>query len=243
MSCRHYNLFRQTLLIAQQAIVCILLTLRTYALYRRSLRVLRFLLGSGVVLAGVGLWAMFGQKSAPSQIGSGCHVGLSKVTAIRLASAWQALFVYDCLIFGLTVAKAWSARKDHAVTGINVPLVTLVVRDGALYFAVMGFGNFMNMVSYYFGGPFLRGGFSTFASNLSVTMMSRLMLNLHESAEEGIPSTVQTNTNVDYASNYETGVVELDTVCSSAMMIGINVQRAPSLEEVERSVPSSTSVK
>jgi hypothetical protein len=70
-SCRHYNLFRQTLLIAQQAIVCsmlnltplissanqpqVLLTLRTYALYRRSLRVLRFLLGSGVVLAGVGL--------------------------------------------------------------------------------------------------------------------------------------------------------------------------------------------
>lgn len=247
-SCRHYSLFRQTLLIVQQVIVCTLLTLRTYALYGRSLRVLRFLLGSGVVLAGVCLWAMFGQKSAPSQIGSGCHIGLSKVTAIRLASAWQALFVYDCLIFGLTVAKAWSTRRDHAVTGISVPLVTLVLKDGAIYFAVMGFGNFMNMVSFYFGGPFLRGGLSTFASNLSVTMMSRLMLNLHESAEEGVASTVQTNTNVDYASNYETGVVELDTVCSSVMMTSISVQRAPSLgapslEDIERSVPSSTSVK
>lgn len=95
----------------------------------------------------------------------------------------------------------------------------------------------MNMVSFYFGGPFLRGGLSTFASNLSVTMMSRLMLNLHESAEEGNLSTVQTNTNVDYASNYETGVVELDTVCSSAMMAGFSVQSPPSLEEVERSFP------
>ena len=70
-SCRHYNLFRQTLLIVQQAIVCstlnlallisgtnqpqALLTLRTYALYGRSSRVLRFMLGSGFVLAGVGL--------------------------------------------------------------------------------------------------------------------------------------------------------------------------------------------
>lgn len=236
-SCRHYSLFRQILLIVQQVIVCTLLTLRTYALYGRSSRVLRFLLGSGFVLAGVCLWAMFGQKSAPSQIGSGCHIGLSKVTAIRLASAWEALFVYDCFIFGLTVAKAWSTRRDHDITGINVPLVTLVLRDGALYFAVIGFGNFMNMVSFYFGGPFLRGGLSTFASNLSVTMMSRLMLNLHESAEEGNLSTVQTNTNVDYASNYETGVVELDTVCSSAMMAGFSVQSPPSLEEVERSFP------
>ena len=74
-------------------------------------------------------------------------------------------------------------------------------------------------------------------------MMSRLMLNLHESAEEGIPSTVQTNTNVDYASNYETGVVELDTVCSSAIMAGVSVQDTLSVEEVERSFPSSTSVK
>ena len=73
-------------------------------------------------------------------------------------------------------------------------------------------------------------------------MMSRLMLNLHESAEEGIPSTVQTNTNVDYASNYETGVMELDTVCSSAMVADISVQRAPSIEEVEGSFPSSTPV-
>jgi len=70
------------------------------------------------------------------------------------------------------------------------------------------------------------------------------MLNLHESAEEGIHSSVPTNTNMDYSSNYETGVVELDTVCSSAMMAGISVQRTPSLGEVERgSVPSLSSVK
>lgn len=243
-SCKHYSLFVQILIIVQRVIVCTLLTLRTYALYARSLRILKLLLGSGFVLAAVCLWAMFGQKIVPLRIGRGCHIGVSRVTAVRLASAWEALFLYDCLIFGLTVAKAWSARKDHAITGIRVPLITLVLRDGALYFAVIGFGNFMNMVTFYFGGPFFRGGLSTFASNLSVIMMSRLMLNLHESAEEGIHSAMPTNTNVDYATNCETGNVELDTVCSSAMMAGISVQRTPSLGGVERgSALSLSSVK
>jgi len=68
-SCKHYSLFVQILIIVQRVIVCstldltllissankpqALLTLRTYALYARSLRILWLLLGSGFVLAAV----------------------------------------------------------------------------------------------------------------------------------------------------------------------------------------------
>jgi hypothetical protein len=38
--------------------------------------------------------------------------------------------------------------------------------------------------------PFLKGGLSSFASSISITMMSRLMLNLHEGAIKGLDSTV-----------------------------------------------------
>ncbi|KAH9477580.1 hypothetical protein JR316_0009802 [Psilocybe cubensis] len=137
---------------------------------------------------------MFGQKSAPSETASGCHVAFSSMTSVRLAAAWEALFVYDSIIFGLIVVKTWRARQDHAITGISIPLISLILRDGAVYFAVMALCNLANIVTFYLCGPFLRGGLSTFASSMSVTMMSRLMLNLHETAEAGIYSTGITTT-------------------------------------------------
>jgi hypothetical protein len=76
-SCRHYNLYRQILLIVNQVLVCgtcqrppfffptfrthfysmlcptVLLTLRIYALYNRSKPILAYMLISGAILAGV----------------------------------------------------------------------------------------------------------------------------------------------------------------------------------------------
>lgn len=40
--------------------------------------------------------------------------------------------------------------------------------------------------------------------SISVTLMSRLMLNLHQTADDGLFTTEVTNTNVDYSSYYET---------------------------------------
>ncbi|KAF9558567.1 hypothetical protein CPC08DRAFT_638831, partial [Agrocybe pediades] len=204
-SCKKYNLFRQLFLIVNQVLVCVLLTLRIYALYGCSKRILTYMVGSGAILIAVSCWALFGQKSAPSETGGGCHVGLSTGTYVVvllhcLAGAWEALFVYDSIIFGLTVFKTWNARRDHSITGISIPIITLILRDGAIYFAVMALCNLANILTFYFAGPFLRGGLSTFASTISVTMMSRLMLNLHETADDGLFSTHLTSTNVDYMS-------------------------------------------
>ena len=70
-SCKSFNLFRQVQLFVSQVFVCsefpyrhglyfdmtyigpVLLTMRTYALYNRSIRILSFMLGSGAVLAGI----------------------------------------------------------------------------------------------------------------------------------------------------------------------------------------------
>ncbi|KDR72707.1 hypothetical protein GALMADRAFT_252913 [Galerina marginata CBS 339.88] len=208
-SCKRYNIFRQLLLIINQVLVCILLTLRIYALYGCSLRVLAYLVGSGAAMIAIACWVMFGQKSAPSEEAAGCHIGLSTGTAIRLAGAWEALFVYDTIIFTLTVVKTWKARRDHAITGINIPLISLILRDGAIYFAVMAVCNLANILTFYFCGPFLRGSLSTFASSMAVTMMSRLMLNLHQTADLGIYSTEATSTNADYTSRYTDDTLDI----------------------------------
>jgi len=212
-SCKNFSLYRQLLLVFNQVLVCILLTLRIYALYACSVRILAYLCGSAVVLAAVACWALFGQKSAPSQQ-LGCHIALSSDTAIHLAAAWEALFVYDTILFGLTIAKTWNGRHEHGITRISVPIIRLIFRDGSIYFAVMALANLSNILTFYLGSPFIRGGLSTFASSISVTMMSRLMLNLHQSADIGIYSTgIYTGTNVEYSQ--PTGTIELDTLWSN----------------------------
>lgn len=51
---------------------------------------------------------------------------------IGLAGAWEALFAYDSIIFSLTIYKTWKARRDHAVTGVEIPLISLILRDGEM---------------------------------------------------------------------------------------------------------------
>ncbi|KAF9446625.1 hypothetical protein P691DRAFT_794253 [Macrolepiota fuliginosa MF-IS2] len=178
-SCKRYNTFRQLLLVVTQVLICYFLTLRIYALYECSIRILLYMVGSGAVLAAIACWSLFGQKSTPGAVGSGCHIGL--------AGAWEALFAYDSMIFGLTLYKTWSTRGRRywygSSGGGSVPLlVTVVLRDGA----VIALANLSNILSFY---PFFRGALSTLASSISVTLMSRLMLNLHETAKLGIFST------------------------------------------------------
>lgn len=47
-----------------------------------------------------------------------------------LAGAWEALFAYDSIIFTLTLWKTIKERKERRVTGINIALVDLLLRDG-----------------------------------------------------------------------------------------------------------------
>ncbi|KAF6756422.1 hypothetical protein DFP72DRAFT_285596 [Ephemerocybe angulata] len=231
--CRTFTLFRQILLIVNQILVCgaysskeagspcvlnlpfpVLLTLRIYALYHRSKVILTYMLSSGAILAGISCYVMFGQKSSVAEQSAGCHTSLSRISAIRLAGAWEALFLYDSILFSLTLYKTLKERKDNRITGINIDLVSLILRDGCMYFAVMALCNLANILTFYVSVPYLRGSLSTFASSTSVTMMSRMMLNLHETADEGIYSTHKTSTHVDYSISQYTEPVELDTIWS-----------------------------
>ncbi|KAF8876006.1 hypothetical protein BD779DRAFT_1804447 [Infundibulicybe gibba] len=180
-SCERYKLSQQVFAGLNQLLVSALMTLRVYALYGCSLRVLGGLAILGAAIISITCWAVFaGQTTAISQQTFGCHVGLSSDTSRRLATPWEASFAYDSIIFALTVIKTWRAGRDMEFRARLLPLTTLLLRDGAIYFAVMALSNLANILTFYFCGPFLRGGLSSFSTCVSVTMMSRLMLNLHE---------------------------------------------------------------
>ncbi|KAH9941203.1 uncharacterized protein BXZ73DRAFT_98418 [Epithele typhae] len=142
-SCRQYAFFRQVLLIANQVVVCLCLFLRTFALYGRNWHVGGAVLGFAGILFGVSCWSVVGQHE-DVQLKGGCHLAADRLTAIRIAVAWESLFLFDLMRHGL--------------------------RQPA------------NTLTFYFAEPLLRGCLSTAASSISVTMMSRLMLNLQASA-------------------------------------------------------------
>ncbi|THU94451.1 hypothetical protein K435DRAFT_899819 [Dendrothele bispora CBS 962.96] len=98
-------------------------------------------------------------------------------SAAQEAAAWEALFVYDTLIFAMVLVKGYQSRRSEE----RIPLLDLILRDGAVYFAVMALANLANILTFYFAGSYTRGSLSTFSSAISVTMISRLTLNLRES--------------------------------------------------------------
>ncbi|TFK41800.1 hypothetical protein BDQ12DRAFT_599616, partial [Crucibulum laeve] len=155
---------------------------------------------------------------------------------LDLAGAWEALFVYDSIIFGFTIVKTWQTRREHAINGVSIPLISLILRDGD----VMALANLANILTFY---PFLRGGLSTFASSISVMMMSRLMLNLHESAGIGIFSTQLSNTGLEYGgtSGYNTtDIIELDTFWSDG--VGEQSSLPPNISRIDEEPHPSTSI-
>lgn len=52
---------------------------------------------------------------------------------IGLAGAWEALFVYDSILFGLTMAKTWKGRHEFAIIRASVPIISLIFRDGKFH--------------------------------------------------------------------------------------------------------------
>ncbi|KAI0089518.1 hypothetical protein BDY19DRAFT_108365 [Irpex rosettiformis] len=179
-SCLDYVFYRQVVLMATQILVGIMQFLRTYALYCKSKRIAALIFGVGAVLVSLSVWAVTGQQGEVS-LQQGCHMASSKTSSIHIAVAWEALFTFDAMIFVLTLLKTYKERASHRLVRPS-DLVSLVFRDGAIYFGVMMLAQGANVITFYVAPPALRGTLSTAASTISVTMISRLTLNLHSTA-------------------------------------------------------------
>ncbi|KAG1765402.1 hypothetical protein EDD22DRAFT_404341 [Suillus occidentalis] len=191
-SCPTYILSRQVLVYLQGCIVCLILTLRTYALYGRS----KWLLSSLVIIiltfmVGAAAETFGPYSSTVTNLPEGdCYQTYTAETTIRLAVAWEALSVYEFLIFVLTVSRIFQIRRllRLSLTSSRRNIVAVMFQDGAMYFGAMTLFNIPNILTYYRGSGITRGSLSTFTSCMSVILISRLMLNLHKSIDAGILS-------------------------------------------------------
>ncbi|KAJ3895201.1 hypothetical protein GG344DRAFT_62327 [Lentinula edodes] len=167
-----------------------LLTIRIYALYHCSRRMLIYMLVTGFTLGGLSIYIsniviqfaiFFGQSSQSVLTPTGCHTQLTLITpsdavmlrSIQVAAAWEALFLYDSMLFVMTLHKAYKTRYELRQERLRIPLVVIILRDGSIYFGIL-----IYLAEAKYAQPFLRGALCTFAS--------RLMLNLHEISETGL---------------------------------------------------------
>ncbi|KII90488.1 hypothetical protein PLICRDRAFT_697035 [Plicaturopsis crispa FD-325 SS-3] len=196
-SCKTFYTAQQNVLILTQIFVGALMIIRTYALYARSKRILVSLIGLSAILIAITVWAtstVTGDITIVSGFG-GCYDVDRAYLAARFAISWEALFAFDLTIFVLTAWKTYVKGRSIQYLSGRMSLTTVILRDGAAYFAVMVLVNFANMLTYYLNSTSdVRGLLSTFVSCLAVTMVSRLMLNLHKSAHNGIFSNNTTET-------------------------------------------------
>uniref|UniRef100_A0A0W0GF40 Uncharacterized protein n=1 Tax=Moniliophthora roreri TaxID=221103 RepID=A0A0W0GF40_MONRR len=86
----------------------------------------------------------------------------SKLNVIETASAWEAAFVYNAILFLLACYKAYQTRNE-----LKLPLMKVAVQDGCLYFGATSLVNLANILTFYFASPFMTGGITATATSLS----------------------------------------------------------------------------
>jgi len=158
-------------------VIALIVILRTWALYGRELWPM-ILLGSIYATALTVQTYVAGTSSArvktPPGI-RGCLLGAVPESDIRFLFFFIVGLVFDTLLFGLTLFKTLSIRKS---TGVSTPLVSLLMRDGIIYFLVMFLANVMNVVLFLTAPPQLNGMNIYFSHITTVIMISHIMLNL-----------------------------------------------------------------
>ncbi|KAG2138788.1 hypothetical protein BD769DRAFT_227734 [Suillus cothurnatus] len=198
-SCQSYLIYREVLLFLQQIFVCLILTLRTYALYCRNKRILAWMVIIGSVLGGVTAGTL-GFRSSTLVPGFNCFESYSQKIAVSPGLGWTTLLLYELLIFVLTVHRIYKTRGLSLATSRR-NIIGVVFQDGAMYFAVMILTNVPNIVTSYCGPNTIRGSLATITSCMSVTLISRLMLNLHKSVDAGIFTNPLRDDGHDYGSD------------------------------------------
>ncbi|KAF7335746.1 hypothetical protein MVEN_02230300 [Mycena venus] len=188
----------EILLMVQSSLVETTLCVRVLAMYNSSMWVQVPLAIGGGVTGGLGVWTIikYGEPQMLTAPGMpGCHTAIPRSTALRLAGVWEAQLVLDLMIFGLTLYKAYTDRA--VISMVPGSLVERMMRDGAMYFGIIVLANLADLVTIYLGDvrpclllpheyriknhPFkimIAGILSWWTTSLSVTLISRLMLNL-----------------------------------------------------------------
>ncbi|KAJ4466831.1 hypothetical protein C8J55DRAFT_526464 [Lentinula edodes] len=179
--CLSFQTYHQYYSLALQMFIGVLLLLRTYALFERNFKVLVLLVVVGLALVIFGIVVLaWGRNeiqftATVTMNQAGCRLWLDQRDASCLALVWGGMLLFDFLVFSLTFYKALTLQRDGRMT-----LLSVLMRDGTIYFGVMAISNIGNILTFLLGSSQTRGMATTFANSISSIMISRLMFNLRD---------------------------------------------------------------
>ncbi|KAI0246875.1 hypothetical protein BJV78DRAFT_93988 [Lactifluus subvellereus] len=177
--CHGLHEYRKIFVMALQVHAGLLCLIRVYALYGRSSLILGLLLaiGLGGVINATLLLATGNSSGREAGVVvtsiPGCTQYTPEITGLYGAVAWTGALIFDITIFSLTLYKAFTIGK-------GIPLLDVIVRDGAIYFSVLFIMNLSNILMLRFSPPLLKNSTATLTNVLSTILVSRLVLNLRE---------------------------------------------------------------
>ncbi|KAF7349435.1 hypothetical protein MSAN_01733400 [Mycena sanguinolenta] len=195
--CAGFQGYHEYFALLSQIVVAVMLIMRTYALYERNKYILALTTSvtlAAIVFAVVMLLTGNARDTLDPRLKAlGCPSPTSHDLNTRIAAAWGGMvrilklnstfhdsdlfqpnvqLVFDVMIFLLTIYKAlrYETRSGS--------LLSVMFRDGAMYFGIMIGTNAANIATYTLGGPIISGSGTTVVNALSSVMLTRLMLNL-----------------------------------------------------------------
>jgi len=176
------------MVLVNQSVVGMVLLLRTYALYHRNNTILLLISVAWATATAVGIWG--GSCLVPQVLPPGttqaCIAHAPDNLQYRFSAAYFGLLGYDALIYALTLRKTLGiCQAKSFFTVSNNALVGLVMRDGSIYYMVLLVATLLSVMMICFAPSDLRNINATFNALISVTITSRLLLNLRQGVNRG----------------------------------------------------------
>ncbi|KAF8582574.1 hypothetical protein K439DRAFT_1635228, partial [Ramaria rubella] len=232
-------------------LVHMIMILRVFALYGAHVPILVFL---GLLLVGEALVLITPLfiRNASDQPLPGC-LGLS--SSKTSSFYWASPVVQDTVMFLLTIKK--SRQYTNSTNGTSITLLKVFLRDGFLYYVVLGMTHCLNSLLLFRAPEFLKTSASSFIQVLTTVLISRLVFNLRKQASlrpEHDPSTGDVLTSQFFVPVATKSTFNLTTAGSLASMCAFfNIDREltppelptihaphPCLSNVELPVPAHT---
>ncbi|KAJ7790579.1 hypothetical protein B0H14DRAFT_3161339 [Mycena olivaceomarginata] len=154
-------------------------------MYGLSKKLLVFMACAVMITVGVSVWALVPAGLTPtvSVRAPGCYVPQSKAqygSLLGLIGAWGAQLAGDVIAISLILYRAYTHGQGTSV--LRRSLWGVLIRDGIAYFLMISLANIANLIVFYFGDIYTSTTLTWFTSAVSVTMILRLMINLHLAA-------------------------------------------------------------
>ncbi|KAF8509969.1 hypothetical protein JB92DRAFT_3097556 [Gautieria morchelliformis] len=194
-SCRHFVVYEGIMVFAGVAIASLMMAFRVVAVYQGNRHVLALISFLFLAMVGIHIWLLTttgpvihpGIHGCSMLFGQGSH----RIGGWVSATAWSPL-VYDTAVVILIVLRTQYIVRSKVAGRV----VTTLIRDGLLYFSVIVAVNIVLAVMIVRAPDGLKNSSAQFQLLMTVTMMSRITLNLRANTDpdqaNGFNSTIST---------------------------------------------------